>query len=118
MDKCIIVLNKEKTIDVWSTYDFVIQKKIKLDFLEDEENILGVKMINKNNNLVLFTNKKIVILEIDDIAYNVKAVKEILLTELIEEEKIEKYDFKFFDYKGKVFNLIINLDNHEIIKIN
>ena len=117
-DKCIIVLNKEKTIDVWSTYDFVIQKKIKLYFLEDEENMLSVKMINKNNNLVLITNKKIVILEIDDIAYNVKTVKEILLTELIEEEKIEKCDFKFFDYKGKVFNLIINLDNHEIIKIS
>ena len=118
MDKCIIVLNKENAIDIWSTYDFVIQKKVKLDFIENDENILDIKMINKNNNMVLLTEKKIVILEIDDISYNVKKIKEIMITDLIKDEKIEKFDCKFFEYKGKIFNLLISLDNNKIIKIN
>ena len=117
-DKCIIVLNKANYIDIWSTYDFINQKKIKLDFFENNEKIINIKMVNKNNNMILLTNKKVVILEVDDISYNIKKIKEILLKDLIQEEKIEKFDSKFFDYEGKIFHLYIYQENNKIIKYN
>ena len=75
-------------------------------------------MVNKNNNMVLLTNKKVVILEVDYISYNITKIKEINLKDLIQEEKIEKYESKFFDFEGKIYHLYINNENNKIIKIN
>lgn len=111
LDKCIIVVNKVNGIDLWSTYDFVIKNQIKLDFIGNDEKILDYKMVNKNNNLILLTDKKVFILEINDIDYNIKKIKEIEINE-------EKFDSKFFDYEGKIFHLYINKDDNKIIKIN
>ena len=117
-DKCIIVLNKANYFDIWSTYDFINQNQIKIDFIEDDEKIVNIKMVNKNNNMVLLTNKKMVILEVDHISYNITTIKEIKLKDLIQEEKIEKYESKFFDCEGKIYHLYINNENKKIIKIN
>ena len=107
LDKCILVLNKANFIDIWSTYDFINQNQFKLDFIENDENIFDVKMVNKNNNIVILTDKKVVLLDIDDTKYNINKLKEIDLKVLIGEEKgnFEKYDSKFFDYEGKVYHL-------------
>jgi hypothetical protein len=118
LDKCIIVLNKADNIDIWSTYDFVNQNHFKLDFTENDEKIVDVKMINKNNNIVLLTNKKIILLAIDDNKYIIEKIKEINLKDLIKEENIDKYDSKFFDFEGKVYHLCINHEDNKIIKIN
>ena len=119
LDKCILVLNKANFIDIWSTYDFINQNQFKLDFIENDDKILEVKMINKNNNIILLTEKKVILLEVDDIGYNIKKVKEINLKELTDkDEKIENYDNKFLDYKGKIFHLFINKEDNKIIKIN
>ena len=118
-DKCILVLNKANSIDIWSTYDFINQNQIKMDFIENDETILTYKMINKNNNLVLLSNKKIIILEIDDLKYNVKKIKEILIKDLIGEEKKDDLKSKFFDYEGKMYHLYISEDdNNKKIIIN
>ena len=117
-DKCIIVLNKANYFDIWSTYDFINQNQIKIDFIEDDENIVNIKMVNKNNNIILLTNKKVIILEVDHINNNIKNIKEIKLKDLIKEEKIEKYESKFFDYEDKIYHLYINHENNKIIKIN
>ena len=95
-----MVLNKANSIDIWSTYDFVNQNQFKLDFIENDEKILDVKMINKNNNIVILTDKKVVLLDVYDIKFNISKLEEIELKELIKEEKeeLEKYDSKFFDY--------------------
>ena len=118
LDKCIIVLNKANNIDIWSTYDFVNQNHFKLDFIENDEQIVDVKMINKNNNIVLLTNKKIILLVIDDNKYIIEKIKEINLKNLIKEENMDKYDSKFFDFEGKVYHLCINQEDNKIIKIN
>ena len=126
-DKCILVLNKANNIDMWSTYDFVNQNQIKMDFIENDETILTYKMVNKNNNLVLLSDKKITVLEIDDSKYNIKKIKEILIKDLIEEDiknkdkNKDKDDLssKFFDYEGKVYYLYISEeDNNKKIIIN
>ena len=76
-------------------------------------------MVNKNNNIILLTEKKVILLEVDDIGYNIKKVKEINLKDLIvKDEKIENYDNKFLDYEGKIFHLFINKEDNKIIKIN
>lgn len=118
LDKCILVLTKENNIDIWSTYDFVNQNKIKLDFIENDEQIVDVKMINKNNNMILLTNKKVILLDIDDSKYKIEKIKEISLKDLIKEENMEKFDSKFFDYKEKVYHLYINHEDNKNIKIN
>ena len=118
LDKCIIVLNKANSIDVWSTYDFINQNQIKMDFIENDEIIINYKMVNKNNNIIISTDKKVIVLEIDDIKYSVKPTKQIELKELFKEEKFEKYDSTFFDYNGKIYHLCINKDDNKIIKIN
>ena len=118
LDKCIIVLNKTNNIDIWSTYDFINQNQFNMDFIENDDKIMNVKMVNKNNNIILLTEKKVILLEIDDIGYNIKKVKEINLKDLIKDEKIENYGNKFFDYEGKIFHLCINKEDNKIIKIN
>ena len=121
LDKCILVLNKMNNIDIWSTYDFINQNQYKLDFIGNDEKIVNIKMVNKNNNFVILTDKKVVLLDVDDIEYNINKLKEIELKDLIKEEKenFEIYDSKFFDYEGKVFHLYINNeDDNNIIKIN
>ena len=76
-------------------------------------------MVNKNNNIILLTEKKVILLEVDDIGYNIKKVKEINLKDLIvKDEKIENYDNKFLDYEGKIFHLFINKEDNKIITIN
>ena len=119
LDKCILVLNKANSIDIWSTYDFINQNQFNLDFIENDDKIMEVKMVNKNNNIILLTEKKVILLEVDDIGYNIKKVKEINLKDLIvKDEKIENYDNKFLDYEGKIFHLFINKEDNKIIKIN
>ena len=117
LDKCIIVLNKANSIDLWSTYDFINQNQIKMDFIENDETILEYRMVIKNNNIILLTDKKVVVLEIDHIKYNIKTTKEIPLKDLFKEEEKEKYDSKFFDYEEKMFHLCINKDDIKKIKI-
>ena len=123
LDKCILVLNKANSIDIWSTYDFVNQNQIKMDFIENDETIMSYKMVNKNNNLVLLSDKKVIILEVDDIKYNIKKIKEILIKDLIGEEKKDDLNLssKFFDYEGKIYHLYISEkkdDNNKNIIIN
>lgn len=118
LDKCIIVLNKANSIDIWSTYDFINQNQTKMDFIENDEKIMNYKLVNKNNNIIISTDKKVIVLEIDDIKYNMKKIKEIQLKDLFKEEEIEKYDSTFFDYNGKIYHLCINQDDNKIIKIN
>ena len=118
LDKCIIVLNKANSIDVWSTYDFINQNQIKMDFIENDEKIMNYQMVNKNNNIIISTDKKVIVLEIDDIKYSVKPTKQIELKELFKEQKCEKYDSTFFDYNGKIYHLCIDKDDNKIIKIN
>ena len=89
-----------------------------MDFIENDDKIMNVKMVNKNNNIILLTEKKVILLEVDDIGYNIKKVKEINLKDLIKDEKIENYQNKFFDYEGKLFHLCINKEDNKIININ
>ena len=118
LDKCIIVLNKANSIDVWSTYDFINQNQLKMDFIENDEKIMNYQMVNKNNNIIISTDKKVIVLEIDDIKYSVKPTKQIELKELFKEQKCEKYDSTFFYYNGKIYHLCIDKDDNKIIKIN
>ena len=90
-----------------------------MDFIENDETIMSYKMVNKNNNLVLLSDKKVIILEVDDIKYNIKKIKEILIKDLIEEEKKDNITSKFFDYEDKIYHLYINEDdNNKKIIIN
>lgn len=108
-DKCLFVINKAGNIDFWSIYDFINQKKINLDFL-DKEKIFEVKALNKNENIIIKTEKNIFIIKIDDTKYTMEKIKEIIV-----DNKIEK---KFFDYEGIIYQIELNLENEKIISIN
>ena len=115
-DKCIFVINKAGNLDSWSIYDFINKNQIKLDFLNDEK-IIEVKTLNKNEYIIIKTEKKIFIVKIDDNKYEIEKIKEIYYFEKNKEKK-EKIENKFFDYNGNIYQVEINLENDTIKEIN
>ena len=108
-DKCFFVINKAGNIDLWSIYDFINKNKINLDFLGGEK-ILEVKTLNKNEYVILKTNKKYFVIRINDTKYEIEKIKEI---DNIETQK-EKFVNKFFDFNGNIYNIEINTEKNEI----
>ena len=119
-DKCIIIIKKKNTIDIWSMYDFVLQKKIEMDFIEENEKIISAKMINDNCNIILYTDKNIFLLDVDTSCYKVEKIKEISLNKLKEKykDKASKLDSTFYNGNdGKIYHILINEENGELVDI-
>ena len=105
-DKCFFVINKAGNIDIWSLYDFIKKNQINLDFLNNDK-ILEVKILNKNEYILIKTSKKYFLIKIDDEKYNIEKIKEM--------ENIEgKIENKFFDYDGNIYKIEINLEKNNI----
>ena len=113
-DKGFFVINKAGNIDFWSIYDFVKKKEINLSFL-DKEKIMEVKTLNKNECVIIKTEKKFFVVKIDGDKYEIEKVKEIDNNGISNGEKIEN---KFFDYNGKIYHIEICLNNYKIKAIN
>lgn len=109
-DKGFFVINKSGFIDFWSLYDFINKNKINMDFL-NEEKILEVKMLNKNEYIMIKTSKKFFVVKIDEDKYEIEKIKEI-------ENNKENIENKFFDFNDKIFNIEINSVKNEINAIN
>jgi len=109
-DKGFFVINKSGFIDFWSLYDFINKNKINMDFL-NEEKILEVKMLNKNEYIMIKTSKKFFVVKINEDKYEIEKIKEI-------ENNKENIENKFFDFNGKIFNIEINSAKNEINAIN
>jgi len=109
-DKGFFVINKSGFIDFWSLYDFINKNKINMDFL-NEEKILEVKMLNKNEYIMIKTSKKFFVVKIDEDKYEIEKIKEI-------ENNKENIENKFFDFNDKIFNIEINSAKNEINAIN
>ena len=109
-DKCFFVINKSGFIDIWSLYDFINKNKINMDFLNGEK-IMEVKMLNKNEYIVIKTSKKFFVIKINDTKYEIEKIKEI-------ENNKENIENKFFDLNGKIYYIEINQEKNEINAIN
>ena len=109
-DKGFFVINKSGFIDFWSLYDFINKNKINMDFL-NEEKILEVKMLNKNEYIMIKTSKKFFVVKIDEDKYEIEKIKEI-------ENNKENIENKFFDFNDKIFNIEINSVKNETNAIN
>ena len=109
-DKGFFVINKSGFIDFWSLYDFINKNKINMDFLNGEK-IMEVKMLNKNEYIVIKTSKKFFVVKIDEDKYEIEKIKEI-------ENNKENIENKFFDFNDKIFNIEINSVKNEIDAIN
>ena len=109
-DKGFFVINKSGFIDFWSLYDFINKNKMNMDFL-NEEKILEVKMLNKNEYIMIKTSKKFFVVKIDEDKYEIEKIKEIVNNK----ENIEN---KFFDFNDKIFDIEINSVKNEINAIN
>lgn len=109
-DKGFFVINKSGFIDFWSLYDFINKNKINMDFL-NEEKILEVKMLKKNEYIMIKTSKKFFVVKIDEDKYEIEKIKEI-------ENNKENIENKFFDFNDKIFNIEINSVKNEINAIN
>ena len=109
-DKGFFVINKSGFIDFWSLYDFINKNKINMDFL-NEEKILEVKMLNKNEYIMIKTSKKFFVVKINEDKYEIEKIKEI-------ENNKENIENKFFDFNDKIFNIEINSVKNEINAIN
>lgn len=109
-DKGFFVINKSGFIDFWSLYDFINKNKINMDFL-NEEKILEVKMLKKNEYIMIKTSKKIFVVKINEDKYEIEKIKEI-------ENNKENIENKFFDFNDKIFNIEINSVKNEINAIN
>ena len=109
-DKGFFVINKSGFIDFWSLYDFINKNKMNMDFL-NEEKILEVKMLKKNEYIMIKTSKKFFVLKIDEDKYEIEKIKEI-------ENNKENIENKFFDFNDKIFNIEINSVKNEINAIN
>ena len=105
-DKGFFVINKSGFIDFWSLYDFINKNKINMDFL-NEEKILEVKMLNKNEYIMIKTSKKFFVVKINEDKYEIEKIKEI-------ENNKENIENKFFDFNDKIFNIEINPVKNEI----
>ena len=109
-DKGFFVINKSGFIDFWSLYDFINKNKINMDFL-NEEKILEVKMLKKNEYIMIKTSKKFFVVKINEDKYEIEKIKEI-------ENNKENIENKFFDFNDKIFNIEINSAKNEINAIN
>ena len=109
-DKGFFVINKSGFIDFWSLYDFINKNKMNMDFL-NEEKILEVKMLKKNEYIMIKTSKKFFVVKIDEDKYEIEKIKEI-------ENNKENIENKFFDFNDKIFNIEINSVKNEINAIN
>ena len=104
-DKSLIIFTKNSDVDIWSLYDFQLQKKEKI-----EDNVIYCNTFNKNNILLLQCENHILLYSIDNIHFCLSDKKEI------------KYDFNkdnnyiFFDYNNKIYLSIFNNKN-ELNKI-
>ena len=104
-NKSLIVFTKNSDVDIWSLYDYQLQKKEKI-----EDNVIYCNTYNKNNILLLQCNNHILIYSIDNIHFCLSNKKEI------------KYDYNkdnnyiFFDYNNKIYLSIFNNQN-ELNKI-
>ena len=114
-DKCLFVINKAGNIDIWSIYDFINKNQINMDFLKNEK-IIEVKTLNKNEYVIIKTDKKIYVVKIFDDEYKAEKIKELdIIKENDDKEKIEN---KFFDFNGIIYMIEINLDKNKINAIN
>jgi len=111
-DKCFFVINKAGNIDFWSIYDFIKTNEINLAFL-NKEKIVEVKTLNKNEYVIIKTDKKIFVIKIDDNKYEIEKVKEIDISEV--KDKIEN---KFFEYNEHIYQIEIYINNYKIKSIN
>ena len=109
-DKGFFVINKSGFIDFWSLYDFINKNKMNMDFL-NEEKILEVKMLKKNEYIMIKTSKKFFVVKINEDKYEIEKIKEI-------ENNKENIENKFFDFNDKIFNIEINSVKNEINAIN
>ena len=109
-DKGFFVINKSGFIDFWSLYDFINKNKMNMDFL-NEEKILEVKMLKKNEYIMIKTSKKFFVVKINEDKYEIEKIKEI-------ENNKENIENKFFDFNDKIFNIEINSAKNEINAIN
>ena len=109
-DKGFFVINKSGFIDFWSLYDFINKNKINMDFL-NEDKILEVKMLKKNEYIMIKTSKKFFMVKINEDKYEIEKIKEI-------ENNKENIENKFFDFNDKIFNIEINSVKNEINAIN
>ena len=109
-DKGFFVINKSGFIDFWSLYDFINKNKMNMDFL-NEEKILEVKMLKKNEYIMIKTSKKFFVVKINEDKYEIEKIKEI-------ENNKENIENKFFDFNDKIFNIEINSAKNEINSIN
>ena len=115
-DKCFFVINKSGNIDLWSIYDFIKKKEINLTFLNGEK-IIEVKTLNKNEYILLKTNKKYFLIKIDDTKFNIEKIKEIDIISENNNNK-EKLESKFFENNCKIYQVLFDLDNNKIKEIN
>ena len=114
-DKCLFVINKAGNIDIWSIYDFINKNQINMDFLKNEK-IIEVKTLNKNEYVIIKTEKKIFVIKIFDDEYKAEKIKE--LDNIKENDDKEKIENKFFDFNGIIYMIEINLDKNKINAIN
>ena len=110
-DKCLFVINKAGNIDIWSIYDFINKNQINMDFLKNEK-IIEVKTLNKNEYVIIKTEKKIFVIKIFDDEYKAEKIKE--LDNIKENDDKEKIENKFFDFSGIIYMIEINLDKNKI----
>jgi hypothetical protein len=115
-DKCFFVINKSGNIDLWSIYDFIKKKEINLTFLNGEK-IIEVKTLNKNEYILLKTNKKYFLIKIDDTKFNIEKIKEMDIISENNNNK-EKLESKFFENNCKIYQVLFDLDNNKIKEIN
>ena len=115
-DKCFFVINKSGNIDLWSIYDFIKKKEINLTFLNGEK-IIEVKTLNKNEYILLKTNKKYFLIKIDDTKFNIEKIKEMDIISENNNNK-EKLESKFFENNSKIYQVLFDLDNNKIKEIN
>ena len=114
-DKCFFVINKSGNIDLWSIYDFIKKKEINLTFLNGDK-IIEVKTLNKNEYILLKTNKKHFLIKIDDTKFNIEKIKEIDI--ISENNNKENSESKFFENNSKIYQVLFDLDNNKIKEIN
>ena len=108
-DKCLIVLTKNFNVDIWSLYDFQMQKKEKID-----DNVIYCNTFNKNNILLLQYQKNILMYSIDITHFCLCNKKEFKYDYNNEEKYI------FFNNNDKIYLSIFNNKNEltKIILIN
>ena len=107
LDSGFFVLNKNNNIDIWSSYDFILQSKENIN-LEKDDNIKYIKLLD-NNKLILLSNKKIFYYQINSIKYCLENKKEINIDFDIENTKI-----RLFYFNDKIYLILLNINNNEI----